>query len=94
MRERRVWRVVGLMSGTSVDAIDAALCEIAPRGSDGVRVRVLADCAMRHAPALRARLLAVAQGALASASEFAALDAACGEAFAGAPRCVSLRAPA
>lgn len=92
MGERRVWRVVGLMSGTSVDAIDAALCEIAPRADGGVRVRVLAEQATRHAPALRARLIALAGGAHASAAEFAALDALLGEKFAAAALGVIARA--
>lgn len=82
---RRIWRVVGLMSGTSVDAIDAAVVEIAPRrDGTGVRMRLLGEYAARHTTAMRARLIALAGGEPASAAEFAGLDARLGERFAAA----------
>ena len=68
-------KVLGLMSGTSADGIDAALCEI---GDDAQTTLLAFECAP-YAPALRARILNAAN---AGAPEIARLNVAIGEAFA------------
>lgn len=74
-------RYLGLISGTSADAIDAALIEI-----DGAsRPRVLAARATPWPPVLRDSILAFArQAAAVDVDALGALDAAIGEAFAEA----------
>jgi anhydro-N-acetylmuramic acid kinase len=74
-------RYLGLISGTSVDAIDAALIEVSADG----RPRVLATRATAWNASLRARILDFAQSSTAiDVDAFGALDAAIGEAFAQA----------
>lgn len=74
-------RYLGLVSGTSVDAIDAALIEVAADG----RPRVLATRATAWDASLRARILDFAQSSTAiDVDALGALDAAIGEAFAQA----------
>ncbi len=55
-------RVVGVLSGTSVDAIDTAICELEPESEDTSGVLRLRLCAYQEYPypaALRERLLAL-----------------------------------
>ncbi|MCC7209839.1 MAG: anhydro-N-acetylmuramic acid kinase [Anaerolineae bacterium] len=76
-------RVVGLISGTSADGIDAALCEIdgaPPRLS----ARILAAQTVPYDEALRRRVLDACQPGRAGADEICVLNAAVGEAFAAA----------
>ncbi len=74
---------VGLMSGTSLDGIDAVRVEIRPRGA-GYELRTLAFLTQPFAPALRARLLAAYPPAQLDALALAALHADVGAAFAQA----------
>lgn len=76
---------IGLMSGTSMDGIDAALVRF-----DGDRPELLATLTHPIAPALRERLLAVSADT--SISEFAELDALMGECLADASRALISRA--
>jgi anhydro-N-acetylmuramic acid kinase len=70
-------RAVGLMSGTSLDGIDAAYLELVPRGI-GYRVELLRfACAPFEAP-LRARLEAALPPSRASAEEVAVIDSELG----------------
>jgi anhydro-N-acetylmuramic acid kinase len=80
LRELPARLVVGLMSGTSADGADAALCEIAGSGDD-LRARVLAHVTIPFARSLRERLYALAE---ADAAEVCELDVLIGEAFAQA----------
>src|SRR5579884_2994318 len=66
-------RVIGLMSGTSLDGIDAALAEVSGRRP---RVRPLGFRTVALPRALRAQLLAAAEGAALDAATFAALHVA------------------
>lgn len=75
--------VLGLISGTSADAIDAALVAI---GEDGARraVRVVAAGACPFPAGLREELFALLPPHSGSVESLAVLDARVGEAFAGA----------
>ncbi len=78
-------RVLGLMSGTSADGVDAVLAQF-----DGPplrpRWRVLASAASRYPGALRRRLVAAGQGERLGAAELLELAEAVTEAQAGAAR--------
>jgi len=69
---------IGLMSGTSMDAIDAALIDVADD------IKLLATCSHSWPVELRQRLRAAASGRHLQAAELAQLDALCGEEFARA----------
>ena len=66
-------KVIGLMSGTAVDGIDAVLVEITGREID-LEVKLLAGETFKYPPELRAKILAVCAGQSLSMVEFAALD--------------------
>ena len=73
--------VLGLMSGTSVDGVDAAITEIRRRGRS-LQVRLLAHDSLAYSPALRDRILrASEQGEV---SEICHLNVVVGEVFAKA----------
>jgi anhydro-N-acetylmuramic acid kinase len=66
-------RVIGLISGTSVDGIDAALVDISGTELD-LQVQLLAGATYPYPDELRERILAVCDGAALSMAELAALD--------------------
>jgi anhydro-N-acetylmuramic acid kinase len=66
-------KVIGLMSGTSVDGIDAALVEITGTTLD-LRVELLAAETYPYPDDVRSQILAVCGGAQLSMAEFADLD--------------------
>ncbi|MFQ3628403.1 MAG: anhydro-N-acetylmuramic acid kinase, partial [Cyanobacteriota bacterium] len=76
-------RIIGLISGTSVDGIDAALVETEGAGWD-VRVTLLHGITLPYPPDLRSRILDVCAGAPLSMAELANLDDAIAHAFAQA----------
>ncbi len=73
-------QVIGLMSGTSVDGIDAALVEITGKTLD-LRVELLAGATYPYPDEIRAQILAVCGGEKLSMLEFAALDDRIAECF-------------
>lgn len=76
-------RVIGLISGTSVDGVDAALAEIT--GSDlDLKVNLLAANTFPYPPQLREKILEVCGGSAISLAELAALDDAIAWQFAQA----------
>ena len=82
-REEPSTLVVGLMTGTSADAVEAALVGLRgepPRLSWKLR----AHRSTPYDPALARRILAIASGDSAPAATFAALDSALGETYAAA----------
>lgn len=82
-------KVIGLMSGTSGDAVDAALVEITGSGRR-LKVRLLAFAATPYPPALQSRVLALASGG--SVDEVCHMNALLGEWFARAARRVLRKA--
>lgn len=87
-------QVIGLMSGTSVDGIDAALVNI--DGSDwDLKVTFLFGATIPYQPALKKQILAVCGGAAVSMAELAELDDAIALAFAQAAQNIQIgRTPA
>jgi anhydro-N-acetylmuramic acid kinase len=75
--------VIGLMSGTSVDGIDAALVEIEGRERDA-RVQLLAFATYPFPASLRERVFALFDPATARVDEICRLDFLLGELFAAA----------
>jgi len=83
-------RAVGLMSGTSMDGVDAALVEI--RGSaERPRVRLLAFTTTPYRPEVRRWVGRVAAGEFSNASAFSQLNFLLGEIFAEAALAVCHR---
>lgn len=76
-------RVIGLISGTSADGIDAALCEI-EGAPPSVQARIVAGRTVPYPPALRARVLASYQPGQSSVDELCRLNVEIGEVFAEA----------
>lgn len=76
-------RVIGLISGTSVDGIDAALVEVAGTDVD-LKVELLAGATYPYPAALREQILEVCAGASLSMAELAQLDDAIALQFAQA----------
>ncbi|BAQ64874.1 anhydro-N-acetylmuramic acid kinase [Geminocystis sp. NIES-3709] len=65
--------VVGLMSGTSVDGIDAAVVDIQGEGLD-LKVNLLVGQTFPYSPSLRAQILGVCEGESLSMTQLAKLD--------------------
>lgn len=82
-------KVIGLMSGTSADGVDAALVEIGP-GEDRPSIRLLAWETVAYPPGLRERILAAASKG--STEEVCHLDAYLGELFAAAAQQIARQA--
>lgn len=82
-------RVIGLMSGTSVDGIDAALVDIVGTDWD-LKVEFLAGATYPYPADLREQILAVCGGAAVSMTELAELDDAIALAFAQAAQNIQI----
>jgi anhydro-N-acetylmuramic acid kinase len=83
-------KVIGLMSGTSVDGIDVALVEIVGTTLD-LRVELLAGDTYPYPEQLRSQILAVCAGGKLSMPEFAALDDAIAENFGMCANSIQIR---
>lgn len=86
-------RVIGLISGTSVDGIDAALVEISGLEAD-LKVQLLSAQTYPYPPELRAEILAVCAGKALSMAELAALDDQIAYCFAESARLIQNEQPA
>jgi anhydro-N-acetylmuramic acid kinase len=75
--------VVGLISGTSMDGIDAALVRISGSATQP-RVRMIAFSTLAYSTVVRQRILRVATGEAATAGEISQLNFLLGELFADA----------
>ena len=85
--------VIGLMSGTSVDGIDAALIEVSGRETD-LRVKLLAGETFPYPRELRTKILAVCGGQRLTIAELATLDDAIATQFAAAAQKIQSQATA
>jgi anhydro-N-acetylmuramic acid kinase len=85
--------VVGLISGTSMDGIDAALVRISGPATQP-RVRLMAFETLAYSAAVRQRILRVATGELVTAGEISQLNFLLGELFADAALRVCRKAKA
>ena len=76
--------VAGVMSGTSADGVDVALCRIAPgvREGDSPRVRLIGLLETKYPTAVRAAVLRVMEGKPATAAEMSRLNWRLGEIYA------------
>jgi len=74
-------KVIGLMSGTSVDGVDVALVEIQGE-NETLQVQLLAGETYPYPEALKAEILAVCSGKSLTISEFCRLDDAIAQYFA------------
>lgn len=76
--------VAGVMSGTSADGVDVALCRIAPglRAGDSPRIKFVGLASFPYPKAVRAELLRVMGGSAASAPELSRLNWRLGEIYA------------
>lgn len=75
--------VIGLMSGTSIDGVDAALVEISG-ATDDLQATLIAGETYPYPAQLRDRILSVCSGAALSIADLAALDDEIAEQFAQA----------
>jgi len=80
-------KVIGLISGTSVDGIDAALVEISGTDID-LKIELLAGTTYPYPAAWREKILKVCSGAAISLVELAELDDAIAHAFAQAAQTI------
>lgn len=74
---------LGLMSGTSMDGVDAVVCEITARKKIQPAISFIAHAKLAYPDSLKQRLMEVS-GPLGTAQEICALDSAVGEVFAKA----------
>jgi anhydro-N-acetylmuramic acid kinase len=85
--------VIGLISGTSHDAIEAAAVDFDLVG-ERIDARIVASAGVPYAPDLRRRLLAALPPGETTAAEICALDTLIGHAFAEAAASLELDRPA
>lgn len=74
-------RVIGLISGTSVDGIDAALVDVVGSQTD-LKIELVAGRTFAYPPNLRSQILSVCGGSALSMAELAELDDAIAKQFA------------
>ncbi|WP_422596601.1 anhydro-N-acetylmuramic acid kinase [Anabaena catenula] len=85
-------RVIGLMSGTSVDGIDAALVEICGTDLD-LKIELVAGETYSYPAELQEKILAICAGAAISMAELAELDDAIALAFSQAAQNIQIGHP-
>jgi anhydro-N-acetylmuramic acid kinase len=78
--------VAGVMSGTSADGVDVALCRIAPglRAGDPPRLKLLGHLGAPYSRAVRQEVIRVMEGAPMTAAEFSRLNWKLGAVYADA----------
>jgi anhydro-N-acetylmuramic acid kinase len=76
--------VAGVMSGTSADGVDVAICRVSPRAGGVPRVQVLGHRATRYPAALRKAVLAAMDAKQTSTAELSRLNWRLGEVYADA----------
>jgi len=84
LKNKTTHMVIGLMSGTSADGVDASLCELSGGGGDKLNVRLVAQYEQEYPEMLRERILGAGDSDGAKTSELCELNFLLGEAFASA----------
>src|ERR1039458_7157688 len=81
---KKAMAVAGVMSGTSADGVDVALCRIAPGAREGEwpRGRLIGLLETRYPKAVRAAVLRVMAGEAQTAAEMSRLNWRLGEIYA------------
>lgn len=74
--------VIGLMSGTSADGVDAALCEISGEGRGALKVKLIAKHSQDYPNFVRERILQASEPKGGASPELCELNFLLGEAFA------------
>lgn len=92
MKTKERLRVIGLISGTSVDGIDAAFVEITG-ATDDLEVTLINGATYPYPEPLRTQILAVCGGASLAMAELATLDDAIAHAFAEAALAIQMGQP-
>lgn len=82
VKDRSSMRWLGMISGTSLDAVDAVVIEFALRADRVLEARVVGGRSTPYPPALRARLLAALPPGPCTAHELTQLDTLVGQHFA------------
>ncbi len=76
--------VAGVMSGTSVDGVDVALCRISAEADGGPRIKVIGHVGVGYSKAVRAAVLRVMEGGAVTAGEMSRLNWRLGAVYADA----------
>jgi len=82
VRKTKTMIVAGVMSGTSADGVDVALCRVSAAKDGTPRVKVLGHLAFEYDAKLRAAVLAAMDAKATSAAELARLSWRLGEVYA------------
>jgi anhydro-N-acetylmuramic acid kinase len=82
--QRDTHTVIGLMSGTSVDGVDAAVCRISGHGRGNLKLRVVGEHSEPFDPQIRERILALCKTGGGSTAEICELNFILGDVFAQA----------
>src|SRR4051794_5438016 len=82
MHERTTHRGIGLISGTSADGVDAALCEIRGEGRGGLAIKLVAKHTEPYPDFVRDRVLRVSDPQHGTSAEICELNFLLGELFA------------
>ncbi len=85
-QERTTHRVVGLMSGTSADGVDAALCEISGAGRGGLKVNLIAEHTEPYPEFVRERVLRASDPKGGTSAEICELSYLLAEVFAASTK--------
>lgn len=82
--EKDTMKVIGLMSGTSADGVDAALCELSGHGCGNIKVNLLAFHSEPYSERLQQKVLEISQPKLGHTDDLCRLNFRVGDTFARA----------
>jgi anhydro-N-acetylmuramic acid kinase len=84
LRAQKAMVVAGVMSGTSADGVDVAVCRIAPGRAEGAtpRIKLLGHAGFAYPKAVRERVLQVMEGEAVTPAELSRLHWRLGEVYA------------
>lgn len=83
VRPKRMF-VAGVMSGTSTDGVDVALCRIAPGGNGAPKIKLIGHSGFRYSKTIRAAVLAAMDARSISVADVSRLHWRLGEIYADA----------